>query len=68
MIDIDGARRECVEKRSTYLHARELYLHAVRIPRVDATALRDELSQAILDYYAAHGALHAALRADGAVH
>lgn len=62
MLDLDGARRECVRKRSDYLHARDLYIHASLIPDVDASALRDELSAALLAYYAAHSALHTAMR------
>ncbi len=62
MRDLRSLRRDCAEKRSEYLHARELFGH-VRLVADDPTALRDELAVAALAYYAAHGALHDALRA-----
>lgn len=61
MQDQNSLRRDCAEKRSEYLHARELF-GVVRRVADDPTALRDELAAAALAYYAAHGALHGALR------
>ncbi len=63
MTELQAMRRDCAEKRFAYQHAREIYGEALRLllPS-DLTALRDELSQALLDYYSAHGALHGVLR------
>lgn len=61
MQDLQLLRRDCAQKRSEYLHARELFGHARRFAD-DPTALRDELAAAAIAYYAAHGAFHGALR------
>lgn len=59
-------RRYCAEKRGAYHQAKWMYGEALRLgPGIDVTALRSELSEALLDYYAAHSALHGALKRTG---
>ncbi len=63
MTETQAARRECAEKRTDYLHARDVYGEATRLVGVrDLSALEGELHDALLAYYAAHGALHGAMR------
>lgn len=60
---VDQLRRQCAEKRDRYQHARAMYQEALRlVPLNDLTALRGELEQALIAYYAVHGALHSAIR------
>ena len=57
-------RQECAEKRDVYQHAKAMYGEAVRLGLsawTDMTALRTELEEALVSYYAAHSALHAAM-------
>lgn len=56
-------RRDCAHKRWEYQHARQVYSEATRLAVHDRSALEHELREALLAYYSAHGALHAALRA-----
>lgn len=58
-------RRDCANKRTEYLIARQVYSEVTRLAVVDRSALERELRDAILDYYAAHGALHEKLRERG---
>lgn len=58
-------RRDCAYKRSEYLIARQVYSEVTRLAVADTSALERELRDAILDYYAAHGALHEKLRERG---
>lgn len=58
-------RRDCAEKRDAYQHAKTVYGEAIRLGLSavsDMTALRTELQQTLLAYYAAHSALHSAMR------
>jgi hypothetical protein len=61
-------RRDCAHKRWEYQLARQVYAEVTRLSVHDRSALERELKEALLAYYRAHGALHAALRAhaDGA--
>ncbi len=57
-------RQDCVEKRDVYQHAKTVYGEAVRLGLsawTDMTALRTELEEALVVYYAAHSALHLAM-------
>lgn len=75
MARLRSLQRECHQRRSEYVHARQLYetALAIEIPdrtspgnplvTVDCFALHEELGHARLAYYAAHGALHTAIRA-----
>lgn len=57
-------QRSCAEKRDVYHHAKTVYGEAVRLGLAawtDMTALRGELQEALVAYYAAHSALHTAL-------
>lgn len=58
-------RRDCAHKRWEYQLARQVYVEAGRLAVHDRRALEHELKEALLAYYSAHGALHAALRANG---
>jgi len=64
-VSVTDLRRECAEKRDLYQHAKNVYGAAVRLglsARIDLSALRGELEVALVSYYAAHSALHSALR------
>lgn len=57
-------RQDCVAKRDVYQHAKTVYGEAVRLGLsawTDMTALRSELEEALVAYYAAHGAMHSAM-------
>ena len=54
-------QRECAYKRWEYQIARQVYAEATRLAVADRTALELELREALVAYYAAHGALHSAL-------
>lgn len=58
-------RRDCAHKRSEYLIARQVYSEVTRLAVADRSALERELRDALVDYYAAHGALHEMLRRRG---
>lgn len=59
---VDELRRRCAEKRDRYQHAKAIYQEALRlVPLNDLTALRGELEQALVSYYAVHGQLHSAI-------
>lgn len=63
-MDVSDLRRECAERRGVYHHAKTVYGEAVRLGLsawTDMTALRSELEEALVAYYAAHSALHSAL-------
>jgi len=63
-MDVRELQRSCAEKRDVYQHAKAMYGEAVRLGLsawTDMTALRTELEEALVTYYAAHSALHAAL-------
>jgi hypothetical protein len=60
--DLQALRRECATRRGLYLHARLVYGEAMRFGTVDTGALRAELGDALMAYYAAHSALHGAIR------
>ena len=62
MNDLQALKRECAERRGLYLHARLIYGEALRFGTVDLTALRSELGDALMAYYAAHSALHGAMK------
>lgn len=55
-------RRDCAHKRWEYQIARQVYAEATRLAVQDRSALEHELKEALVAYYTAHGALHAALR------
>jgi hypothetical protein len=55
-------QRDCAQKRAEYLIARQVYSEATRLAVADRSALERELQEAMLGYYAAHGALHETLR------
>lgn len=55
-------QRDCAQKRAEYLIARQVYAEATRLAVADRSALERELQEAMLGYYAAHGALHETLR------
>lgn len=57
-------QRECAHKRWEYQIARQVYAEVTRLAVADRTALELELREALLAYYTAHGALHAALRGE----
>lgn len=62
---VKDLRAECAEKRDEYHHARQVYAQAMRLGLAglsDLTALRTELQQTLVAYYAVHSALHSALR------
>ncbi|HET8569316.1 MAG TPA: hypothetical protein VFM93_10060 [Candidatus Limnocylindria bacterium] len=62
---VQALRRDCAEKRTCYLHAKSVYGSAIALGLqtiADLTALRAELEQSLVAYYAAHSALHSALR------
>jgi len=64
-MDVRALREQCAEKRYIYRHARTVYGEAVRLGLsawTDMTALRGELEEALVAYYAAHSTLHTALR------
>lgn len=59
---VEEIRRQCADKRDRYQHAKAMYQEALRlVPLNDLTALRGELEQALLAYYAVHGRLHSAI-------
>lgn len=61
---VKDLRRDCAEKRDAYHHAKAMYGEALRLGLAawtDLSALRGELEEALVAYYAAHGALHSAL-------
>ena len=63
-MDVRDLQRSCAEKRDVYQHAKAMYGEAVRLGLAawtDMTALRTELEEALVSYYAAHSALHLAL-------
>lgn len=63
-MNVSELRRECAERRGVYHHAKTMYGEAVRrgfSAWTDMTALRSELEEALVAYYAAHSALHSAL-------
>lgn len=63
-MDVRELQRSCAEKRDVYQHAKAMYGEAVRLGLgawTDMTALRTELEEALVTYYAAHSALHRAL-------
>lgn len=55
-------QKDCAQKRAEYQIARQVYSEATRLAVADTSALERELQQAMLGYYAAHGALHESLR------
>lgn len=55
-------QKDCAQKRAEYQIARQVYAEATRLAVADTSALERELQQAMLGYYAAHGALHETLR------
>lgn len=57
-----GLRLECATRRTEYRLARLVHTEVARLAVPDRTALERELREAMLSYYAAHGALHEALR------
>lgn len=63
-MDVRDLQRSCAEKRDVYQHAKAMYGEAVRLGLsawTDMTALRGELEEALVAYYAAHSAFHTAL-------
>lgn len=56
-------RRECAHRRWEYQIARQVYYEVSRLAVPDTRAVEQELKQAMVAYYSAHGALHSALRA-----
>jgi PHP family Zn ribbon phosphoesterase len=63
-VSLNELRRDCAAKRDLYQHAKTVYGEAVRLglsAYTDMTALRGELEEALVTYYAAHSALHSAL-------
>ena len=63
-MDVRDLQRSCAEKRDLYHHAKTVYGEAVRLGLsafADMTALRSELEEALVAYYAAHSAFHTAL-------
>lgn len=65
VMPLRAIRRDCAHKRWEYQLARQVYAEATRLAVNDRSALEHELKQALLAYYSAHGALHAALRVRG---
>ncbi|MGH2376915.1 MAG: hypothetical protein ACRDGT_00375 [Candidatus Limnocylindria bacterium] len=62
MAELRTLQRECAHKRWEYQIARQVYDEVTRLAVADRTALERELKEALVAYYAAHGALHSALR------
>ena len=62
--ELRGLQRECALKRWEYQIARQVYVEVTRLAVADKTALELELREALVAYYAAHGALHSALRGE----
>lgn len=62
MAALRALQRDCAHKRWEYQLARQVYAEVTRLAVSDRRALERELKEALLAYYAAHGALHAALR------
>lgn len=63
-MSVKKLQQDCAEKRDIYQHAKTVYGEAVRLGLsawTDMTALRSELEEALVAYYAAHGALHSAM-------
>lgn len=63
-MSVKELRQECAEKRDAYQHAKNIYGEAMRLGLsawTDMTALRGELEQALVAYYAVHSALHSAM-------
>lgn len=63
-MSVKELRQDCVEKRDLYHHAKAVYSEAMRLGLsawTDMTALRGELEEALVAYYAAHSALHSAM-------
>ena len=63
-MSVKELRQDCLEKRDLYQHAKTVYGEAMRLGLsawTDMTALRGELEEALVAYYAAHSALHSAM-------
>ena len=63
-MSVKELRQECAQKRDVYQHAKSVYGEAVRLGLsewTDMTALRSELEEALVAYYAVHSALHSAM-------
>ena len=63
-MSVNELRQECAQKRDLYQHAKNVYGEAMRLGLAawtDMTALRGELEEALVTYYAAHSALHSAM-------
>jgi hypothetical protein len=61
-VTLKQLQKDCAEKRAEYQIARQVYSEVTRLAVADRSALERELHEAMLGYYAAHGALHETLR------